>query len=423
MRTMRSLAMLGAAVWAAPALAQINLNLNVQNAANGSNTVGPIPAGTIVNYQVVGTLTPDAGQLGLALFGFDLEFEGGPLAKANAFPDAPAPTGPPAVAACTNAVRNFQKTAGITNPEGIGGTVIAGKLVQIGGGQNTIKNTADNAEFPVGTTITGVARGATAGGTQQDPKCGPAILITGSLTAPACAQGQQQCSFKLKASQVFANVIDAGQNGTEEFWATKAAGVGTLTDLTVTVAGDVPVDNPFVSALPAATASSGTIRVLSRTTKNETRVNFQNPLTTDPPAGGIRIREMTAGGFGADIPSTNFTFTRDGARLIIKDNASNLAHRKWYQVESTGTWTGVGAFCLQFVVQAGDCDGNNAVNAADLNCINAQIPKTPAQAAVDTLFFKDINGGTGIGAADLNAANAQIPSAPVAKPAGHTTCP
>lgn len=420
MRMLKAIASFGAVIWTVPAVGQINLSLNVQNAATGSNSVTVLP-GAQVNYQVIGTLTPDAGQLGLGLYGFDLEFEGGALPKANPFPDSPSPSGPPATTTCTNVMRNFQKDLGITNPEGIVGTQIAGKLVQVGGAQNTIKNTADNAEFPIGTTITGVARGLSANGAQQ--MCGPATLITGTLTAP-----QAPGMYKLKASQVFANVIDAGQNGTEEFWATKAAGVGSLTDLTVTVMSLPTIT--FVSALPAKTAATNTAGVFSRTTRNEVRMDFTGNLPALP-AGGVRIREMQAGGgFGGDL-SASFTGTItdtpgggvDTARLILKDNGSTLVHRTWYQVDNAGTYPGVGNFCLQFVVQAGDCNGNNAVNAADLTCINAKVPTLPANAALDANFTSDINAATGISAADLSAANAQIPSAPVARPAGHVPCP
>ena len=187
----------------------------------------------------------------------------------------------------------------------------------------------------------------------------------------------------------------------------------------------------FVSALPAATASAGTVRVLSRTTRNEARLDFDGNLPA-PPAGAVRVRELlAAGAFGPDI-AANFTPTigdaatppvGDTARLILKDNASNLGHRKWYQVESTGTWPGVGPFCLQFVVQSGDCEGNGSVGASDLTCVNLKIPTPPMPAASDANFRVDINAAQGIGTADLNAANAQIASPPVAKPTGHTTCP
>ena len=187
----------------------------------------------------------------------------------------------------------------------------------------------------------------------------------------------------------------------------------------------------FVIALPAATASGGTIRVLSRTTKNEMRLGFSDNLPPVPGAGVIRVRELLAGGaFGADL-GANFIATItdtpggavDTARLILKDNASNLLHRHWYQIQYDGcTWPGVGPFCLQFVVQAGDCNGSNTVNAADLTCVNAKIPTLPG-AINDGNFRVDINGDSGINAADLSAANPQIPSLPVAKPTGHTMCP
>jgi hypothetical protein len=114
--------------------------------------------GAAVNYRVVGVLSDTLNE-GLALFGFDLVFDGGALAQATA------PAG----------MSSFVKTDGITNPAGFGGTTDVpghvGELVQVGGGQNTIKNTVDNAPFPIGSVVTLL------GHVQV-------ILAEGSLTAP-----------------------------------------------------------------------------------------------------------------------------------------------------------------------------------------------------------------------------------------------
>jgi hypothetical protein len=182
---------------AAPSLAT-NLNLTIQS--GGLTTVTVLPGAT-VNYNVVGVLN-DAASDGLAGFSLDLTFTGGPLVKAAEPTSAP--------------MTSFDKPAGLTNPAGFGGTVSAGKLVQVGGAQNTIANTF--APYPNGNVVTDVAQ------------IGQALtLVTGQLTAPVVPG-----SYTLFASAVVANVIRQGQTGVP-FWAVDKALPGTLTPLTVIV--------------------------------------------------------------------------------------------------------------------------------------------------------------------------------------------
>lgn len=209
------------------------LDIWVQAGGGSAVTVGP---NCEVPYYVVGELT-DVPNMGLALVGFDLEFDGGDLSHANA------PT--------STTMGNFvipdgiTNPVGATNPVGYGGTLIGGKLVQVGGGQNTIMNgqvectaTIDCptgsecdvipappwfctpvATFPVGTVITGIAQNGY-----------PEVLVSGALTAPA-GEGP----YTLAATNLFANVIKPGQDG-NPFWATAAADDGgTLTPLSITV--------------------------------------------------------------------------------------------------------------------------------------------------------------------------------------------
>jgi hypothetical protein len=187
---------------AGPALAT-NLNLSVQS--GGSNTVTVLP-GANVPYSVVGVLS-DAASDGLAAFSIDLSFSGGPL------PAADAPSGPPMV--------SFDRPAGLTNPAGFGGTVVAGVLVQVGGAQNTIRNIF--APYPNGNVVTGVAQPGQA-----------LALVTGHLTAPAAAG-----SYMLAPSNVVANAIQPGQNGTP-FWRVDKALPGTITPLRVVVSSLKP---------------------------------------------------------------------------------------------------------------------------------------------------------------------------------------
>lgn len=175
----------------APAAAPSDLNLKAQSQGSSSVTVGP---GAQVPYRVLGELS-DSGSQGLAMFTFDLAFTGGPLAQAST------PTQMP--------IANFVSPLGLNNPSGYGGTVENGVLRQIGGAQNTIKNVI--APQPIGSVITGVGQPGLA-----------ATLVTGSLTTP-----YQLGSFTLAPSNLLANVIRLGPNGTP-FWRVDPAGVGTL---------------------------------------------------------------------------------------------------------------------------------------------------------------------------------------------------
>lgn len=182
---------------AGPALAT---NLHVSVTSGGLNTIVVLP-GTNVSYSVMAALS-DAASDGLAAFSLDLAFSGGPLAQA-----AP-PSAPPML--------SFDRPAGLTNPAGYGGTVVAGVLRQVGGAQNTIKNVF--APFPNGAVVTGVAQPGL-----------PVALVNGQLTAPNTVG-----TYTLVASNIVANVIQPGQTGIP-FWRVDKALPGAITPLTVIV--------------------------------------------------------------------------------------------------------------------------------------------------------------------------------------------
>jgi hypothetical protein len=193
----------GAAILGAAASASAT-NLNVRVQSGGSSNV-TVPPGATVSWAVVGELS-DNLNAGLALFSVDLSWSGGPLAPASN------PTSGPML--------NFTRPAGLTNPAGFGGTVIGGQLRQVGGAQNTIKNTF--APFPLGTVVTGIAaQGA------------PVTLATGQLTAPVTPG-----SYTLTASGLVANVIRQGETGTP-FWHVDRANAGTVQSLVVQVSPPV----------------------------------------------------------------------------------------------------------------------------------------------------------------------------------------
>jgi hypothetical protein len=188
-----------------------SLSVSVESGGSNSVAVGP---GDIVNYEVIGILSDDLNE-GLALAGFDLDFDGGDLSQADT------PTGDPD-SGCENPMIHFTIPWGLTNPAGYGGTVINGDLIQIGGAQNTTNNATP--PFPIGSVLTGVAKPA---------GCGPAVLVTGSLAAPVL-----EGTYTLALENLFANLIRAGEMDDGTFWATQAAGVGTITNLTIEVSGD-----------------------------------------------------------------------------------------------------------------------------------------------------------------------------------------
>ena len=79
--------------------------------------------------------------------------------------------------------------------------------------------------------------------------CGTAVIATGGVTAPA-AEG----SYQLHVQELFANVIRDGETG-ELFYATDAAGVGTITNLTINVVSCQADTNSVVSSSPVTQKS------------------------------------------------------------------------------------------------------------------------------------------------------------------------
>ena len=175
LQTLRSLATLTfVAAASAPVLGQTTLQLSVEDAA-GQSVVFALP-GQAIDFGVAAELGGDPSE-GLAMFAFDLAFSGGALT-----PLVPPSQGP---------LQEFVSPRGFNNPEGFGGTVRGGDLLQVGGAMNTIANTF--APVPSGTVVTGVGNGG-----------GPLVLATGTLTAP-----QALGSYSVDVSGVFANALEA----------------------------------------------------------------------------------------------------------------------------------------------------------------------------------------------------------------------
>ncbi len=186
-------------------------DLNVSVTSGGSGAVIAVPCGATLGYEVTAALS-DTSNLGLAGFKFDLEFSGGPLDPADT------PTADPML--------NFAPPAGISALSGFEGAMVGGRLEWMGGAQNTINNTVDNAPFPIGTVITGVAHTET-------------LLMTGSLTTPV-----EPGTYTLSLSKLAATVIIADDSATG-YWVVAPGGVGTINDLTIEV---LPADPPATAS-------------------------------------------------------------------------------------------------------------------------------------------------------------------------------
>lgn len=140
---------------------------------------------------------------GIAGFLLELSFTGGVLS----------PTDEPVIVP----MLSFTRPNGITGPVGFGGQAVDGRLVDVGGAQNVVKNTPGNAPFPIGEVITGVAQTET-------------VLVTGTLTVPS-----DPGTYTLSVTKLLAAAIVQGEDGSGEYWATEPVGMGTVSDLMVIV--------------------------------------------------------------------------------------------------------------------------------------------------------------------------------------------
>lgn len=187
------------ALGALPAVATAtDLDISVESGGLNSITVSP---GQVVSYDVVGELTDSLNE-GLALFSVDLDMPGATLT--------------PAATPTAGNMVGFAPPLGLSNPAGFGGTQSGSSLKQVGGMQNTIKNSF--APQPSGSVATGIAQPGAA-----------EVLASGTVTAPT-----QHGTYTLSASNVLANVIRQGESGAPT-WFVDAAGLGSNTGLDVTV--------------------------------------------------------------------------------------------------------------------------------------------------------------------------------------------
>jgi len=199
----------------------LDLTVEALGCYSSSVTVGP---SCEVPYRVVGILN-DGDSGGLAMVVFDLDFDGGDLSQANT------PAAPP--------MASFAPPAGISNSGGYGGSSIGGKLVQVGGSQNVIGHgqwsceTDEDCPAPsvcsnsICSGLTGLPAGAVVLDVAQ-PEA-PAVIVTGTLTAPAVPG-----TYTLHLTNSAGNVFEKGVDG-RPYWWNEGVAIGVVTELTITI--------------------------------------------------------------------------------------------------------------------------------------------------------------------------------------------
>jgi hypothetical protein len=200
---------------------ELNLRVEASGCHASNVTIGP---SCETPYRVIGELT-DAESDGLAMVVFDLEFDGGGLSPADTPTDLP--------------MASFAPPAGLSNPDGYGGTPVGGKLVQVGGSQNIIGHglwgceTEDDCPAPatcvdeICSAIPGLPLGTVVLGVAQPGA--PASIATGTLITPA-GPG----TYTLHLTSPVGNVVEKGADG-RPYWWNDTVGIGTIADLSITV--------------------------------------------------------------------------------------------------------------------------------------------------------------------------------------------
>ncbi len=404
-------AVLAAGLTASAAMAS-NINISVQG-PNGEPSINVAANGT-ANYRVVGTLTDDLNE-GLALIGLSLRYTGGPIGQqANSPADQP-------INSCANPMRNFVIPEGITNPAGYGCTLIGGELIQCCGAQNTIKNTIDNADFPIGDVLLGVAR---PGG------CGQAILLTGSFNVGA-AQG----NFQLQAFDVFGNGIKDGELTTDVFLETEALGLGTVTPLNITVGdgGTCEVTQWQSVGTHAQGVGDVALDVANNNNFSEARngvkklvVSFNGAVdpTTVVPGNVIRCGNNSAGS-AIDLSGVTVTTaaTNGNTKMEITFTPA-LPDFGRYRIALSGVecvsgaaaGAGTGGLSRILTALQGDANGDRRVNATDVGAARSLVPRTPINPAVLNEVRSDANNDGRINATDVGGIRGKVPNNATAIP-------
>jgi len=333
-----------------------DLTLTIVSDACGSD----VAPGAVVSYEVYGELSDSLNE-GLALFGFDMEMAGVTLETAAIVEPGPLMT-------------NFVEDLGLTNPAGFAGTPSGDVLLQIGGGQNTIKDT-DPTIPPNGTVDTGLGKG------------GAVLLISGTITMP-----DVEGDYTLEVTNGFANVIAEGETG-DPFWAVEAVGMVSGDTCTITVGGP----SPGIAAAESLKDHGGEVFGQSLMDGYEQRasgvttidVTFEQAIVESSVEGNIAIEDKD----GATYTSS-WELSIDGLVLTVTPDAAlteNCFTVSCAGMETTGGATLGGDNAeFDFFALEGDVDGGTVVNSVDASSIKPWFGSTPDAATF--VFDLDVNG-------------------------------
>jgi len=341
----------------------------VEIAATSGTTVGP---GLSVSYEITGLLSDD-GNLGLALFGVDLQ--------TNTNVPQPSTTEGPSMG-------SFVKNEGITNPAGYGGTPDGDDLLQIGGGQNTIGNDPNDPNLPAypgGVVVTGIALGT------------PVVLATGSVTAP-----MSEGAYDVSLANPFASVLVENMGSYYRVEAATAS-VGGSSSFQVNV---VTTPSLIASEPPA----NGT---LPKTQNNIIVCVFDAPIVLPPTGDPLLIVELAdpnndvSGSFIYSV-DPNDTGDPTGATLKATENGEVLLDQTWYRISADASF-GVNAFTLDLCTLRGDANNSGRVTTADYTEVkNHMGERTDAR--------YDLNGTGRVTTADYSVVKANLGHRTPAKP-------
>lgn len=324
------------------------------------------PEGGVADYRIYGLLSDELNE-GLALFGFDMEMVGVNLeTAATVTPNSPT-------------IDNFVEDAGLTNPAGFAGTPSGDVLLQIGGGQNTIKDSSTNGIPPDGDVTVGVAKGA------------ETLLVSGTIVLPGAGP------YTLELTNGFANVIAAGEDGSGAFWAVEA--VGTVTGDSCDFAPPVELDI-LAAASNFTHGAAGTfgVDIFGGATEGRFLAGQEIVLTFEADVDVPAI-EINGGAF------TDFSTAVAGDQVTITFNSSigNGCHT----IDATGT-TGTGGetsdYSFSYVSLEGNTNADFVTSSIDFSAIKARF----GQAVDAGNFVYDLNKDGIISSIDSSGVKARF---------------
>lgn len=354
-------------------MANAATDLDLEILGDGAPSVA-IPEGTAsvdieIYAQLVGDLDPPDG---LALIGFDLSQTGGLTLAENWLTAGPS-------------MGSFVKTAGLTNPAGYGGTLVAGVLLQIGGGQNTIGNTGAAPDYPIGTVV-------------EDIGNSQVLVAEATLDTSSLLEG----TYTLTLDNAFANVIDDFSAGSP--YSVSPADGYTYTNQTLTIvvsAGGIPVDlvsaaswnTHFGTDFPIPLNITGVASVETRT-QGVRELVFT--MTGPPDSGGSVYLK------GAVNPGPYAgTVSEVGNDLVVTFGAGVIPGVDRYAICASGTNY---SFAMEIINQFG----------------NVQQVPPPTQRTTDGFDVSAVGGVIGAGVVPTTSANAKYDVLQVPPPSRNT---